>query len=211
MTPNEDEQYPTHIPPEVLKSYCKLRIWAEDKRVKGPYTPALCAIFSDLANIENKYSKVPNILELIKQEIAHQQELNNIRGINMSELDDKLKRIEQHISLHVGDVKNTLDELKSSMQTMAQTYQTNRQTSKTLSISDNPLTFLVIFTVYFLIVAIVCSIIYRIFSSNIDFKIDLNLGELVGGTLVGLGASFAGAGYAYSKVFPNKNNEVPKG
>ncbi|MNI93267.1 hypothetical protein D3C73_1511900 [compost metagenome] len=45
---------------------------------------------------------------------------------------------------------------------------------------------------------LLCSAIYRIVSAqSVEINVELNIAELIGGSLIGLGAAFAGGAYAF--------------
>ncbi|MGY2184710.1 hypothetical protein [Pseudomonas sp. SDO5591_S426] len=49
-----------------------------------------------------------------------------------------------------------------------------------------------------IVVVLLCSAIYRIVSAqSVEINVELNIAELIGGSLIGLGAAFAGGAYAF--------------
>jgi len=49
-----------------------------------------------------------------------------------------------------------------------------------------------------IVVLLLCSAIYRIVSAeSVEINVELNVAELIGGSLIGLGAAFAGGAYAF--------------
>ncbi|MEG1226907.1 MAG: hypothetical protein RSD83_20290 [Hafnia sp.] len=95
------------------------------------------------------------------------------------------------------------------MQPNAPTLQTNSPASNIPPILNKPLTFVLTATTYVLILAITGLIIYHMIHLKVDIQVDMNLGQLIGGGLVGIGAGFAGVAYAYDKIFASKGNNKP--
>ncbi len=107
-------------------------------------------------------------------------------------LREDIDRQSQLVELHERQIKGTLEEidkLKSEIGKLDSRIKAGRQEEKKLYIL--PLIAVILFVAF---------LVYRGWAEKPTVSIDFNVGEIIGGSLVGIGALIAGVTYAYRRT-----------
>jgi hypothetical protein len=166
------------------------------------------AVYGALAEkFDEDYKRLSTVVSCLKEKL--QLEIQRIQGVDVdrSSEENSSRLMERLLILEgrFGDIENRLESidesLKESLGNIGATKFTGLRTLKLASwrawsVEDKFLALLYLAPVM-VVLLLLCSAVYRILlADTIEIKMELNMAELIGGSLVGLGAALAGGGYA---------------
>jgi hypothetical protein len=171
--------------------------------------------------LESKYNENYKELSLVVDCLKEKLKLEVVRiqgGVAEEKVAEGCRRDSEKVLLQenrLANVEGRLDSIDESLKKLLDLDSTAKASGKyklnwagwwSLTPEDRFLAFLYLLPAI-IVLLLLCSAIYRVLlADSVDISVELNIAELIGGSLVGLGATLAGGAYAM-KVYKDTKAE----
>lgn len=156
---------------------------------------------------DKERERLSSVVDCLKEKLV--LEVVRVRAEEVEKISaEESRKLREEISMKeskLSDVESRLENIDESLgkllaAQMADKAMGVRKLSlnnwRVWTVEDKCLAFLYLLPIL-IVLALLCSAVYRMLSAeSVDISVELNIAELIGGSLIGLGATLAGGAYA---------------
>jgi hypothetical protein len=179
---------------------------SSDTLVKADYQERLRQIKSDIQDLlEIEEGKL--FFQFLQSTIKRNQKPDTpnkeFEDEELQKNNQNLKKEISKIRIYLANQQKKIDSANQELIEIRSTFESTAPTPK----RQQQIFFVASFTAFAVALLLLVYTIYMGLSNTSNISVEINIGELIGGTLFGIGAALAGGAYAFKTIGDNNNQD----